>query len=159
MEVKTAGTHLYLLDPDAQTPTVIKFKCPTGITGITTGARSRIDTTCLDATDDMTYMSGLGDPGTLSVPFILDTEDQSHQMAFELKKDSRNLKWIVALSDGVAAPVAAAESMTPPTDRSSLSFTAYIADLDLDIATNEVVRGTMTLQRSGGYTANWKVPA
>jgi hypothetical protein len=159
MELKTQGTHLFLLDPDAEVPVVLKFKCPTGITGVTTGARSRIDTTCLDATDDMTYASGLGDPGTVSVPFILDSEDNTHQQSFELKKDSRNLQWMVGFSDGVASPTVASGSLVAPTDRSSIAFTAYIADVDIDISTNEMVRGTLTLQRSGGYTANWKEPA
>jgi len=157
-ELKTARTHLYLLDPDSST-TPIKFKCPTGITGVTTGARSRIDTTCLDEEDEMSYVSGLGDPGTASVPFILDSEDGSHQRIFELKKTSTNLKWIIGFSDGVSVPTAAAGEFVPGADRSWLAFTAYIADLDIDFANNEVVRGTMTLQRSGGYNLTWKEPA
>ena len=157
MELKTAGTHLFLLDPDSPTAP-LKFKCPTGITGVTTGARTRIDTICLDETDDMSYMSGLGDAGTVSVPFILDSEDGSHQRIFELKKTSENLKWIVGFSDGAVAPTVTAGDLVPATGRSWLAFTAYISDLDIDIATNEVVRGTMTLQRSGGYTMTWKEP-
>jgi hypothetical protein len=35
---------------------------------------------------------------------------------------------------------------------------AYIADVTIDVATNEIVRGTMVLQRSGAVTWNWNGP-
>lgn len=158
MELKTAGTHLFMLDPDDVVPVVRKFKCPTGIAGITTGTRGRANTTCLDDTDTMQYAATLMDPGAASVPFILDSEDASHQEAFELKKGSRKLLWMACLSDGIASPTVAAGALVPASDRTCIAFEAYISELDIDIATNEVVRGTMTLQRSGDYTVTWKDP-
>ncbi len=63
---------------------------------------------------------------------------------------------LTSMSDGSADPTYAAGTLTPPTGRSSIGFTAYIADVSIDIATNEVVRGTLTLQRSGALTPTWK---
>ena len=82
--------------------------------------------------------------------------DASHQRLFVLKESGESLKWLACLSDGSADPTYAAGTLTPPTGRSSIGFTAYIADVSIDIATNEVVRGTLTLQRSGALTPTWK---
>jgi len=158
-ELKTAGTHLFLLDPEAATPAPVKFKCPTGITGATAGARSRIDTTCLDEEDSMSYVAGLADANALSVPFVLDPTALSHQQLFELKKSSKGLLWYLGFSDGKAAPTVAAKLLVAPAARSGLLLPGYIADLDIDVANNEVVRGTMTIQRTGAYTATWKTVA
>lgn len=151
--LKTQGTHLFVINTSTGTSSVMKITCPTGITGVTSGARSQIDVTCLDATDDMVYAGGLGSPGTVSVPFILDPQEASHQALFDLKTTGDKVQWLIGLSDGVAPPTIDVDNeFVLPTDRSTIEFTAYVADLDIDISTNEVVRGTLTLQRSGAYT-------
>ena len=152
--LKTQGTHLYFVDREG-TPTLRKMFCPTGITGINSGARDQIEDTCLDVTDDKTYVAGLGNPGTISVPFVLKPTDLSHQRLFELKTSGEMLDWIALLSESATAPTLAAGEIVPPADRTSLMFTAYVADVAIDIATNEVVRGTLTLQRSGAVIPNW----
>lgn len=146
--LKTQGTHLFFIEDGA----VIKMHCPTGITGVTSGARTQIDDTCLDEEDDMTFVGGLGNPGTVSVPFILDPQQESHQALFDLKETGERVKWLIGFSDGVEPPTVNDGEFVLPTDRSTLEFTAYVSDLDIDISTNEIVRGTLTLQRSGSYT-------
>lgn len=155
MSVKTQGTELFFADATAQTPAMVKMTAPTGITGLS-GAADQIDVTSLEDTSDRAFVRGLGNPGQISVPFIMKPTDASHQRLFVLKESGESLKWLACLSDGSADPTYAAGSLTPPTGRSSIGFTAYIADVAIDIATNEVVRGTLTLQRSGALTPTWK---
>ena len=134
-----------------------KLSCPTGITGLG-GAADQIESTCLDATTDREYVRGLGNPGQVSVPFNLLTtgaETASHQLLFTLKDLGTSLPWLACLSESATDPTNVADVFTVPTDRTSFAFTAYIADINIDIATNEIVRGTLTLQRSGAVTANW----
>jgi Phage tail tube, TTP, lambda-like len=155
MSVKTQGTELFFADSTATTPAMVKLTCPTGISGLG-GAADQIDITCLDATTDRAFTRGLGNPGQVSVPFIMKPTDASHQRLFVLKETGDTLNWMICLSDGSADPTYAAGSLTAPTGRTSIAFSAYIADVALDIATNEVVRGTLTLQRSGAVTTTWK---
>lgn len=152
--VKTQGTHLHFLNPEAPT-TLVKLTCPTGISGLG-GARDQIDTTCLDNTDDRTYVSGLGNPGQVSVPFNLHPGDASHQVLFDLKESGETIDWIISLSDGVAAPTVDTNEIEPPTDRTSAEFQAFVQDVNIDMATNDIVKGTLTLQRSGKVNWNWK---
>lgn len=156
MSVKTQGTELFFADSTATTPAMVKMTCPTGISGLS-GATDQIDITCLDDTTDRQYSGGLSSPGQISVPFIMKPTDAGHQRLFVLKADRTRLNWMVCLSDGTADPVYNAGALTPPASRTSIAFSAHIADVALDIATNEVVRGTLTLQRSGPTTPTWKV--
>ena len=155
--VKTQGTKLYFVDTlTSSVPAVIELACPTGITGLG-GAADQIETTCLGATVDKTYTRGLGNPGQVSVPFNLIPSAASHQLLFELKEAGTTVNWLACLSDGVAAPTTldSNDRIVPPNDRTSFGFDAYIADINIDVATNEIVRGTLTLQRSGSVTATW----
>ena len=156
MSVKTQGSELFFADSTATIPAMVKMACPTGISGLG-GAADQIDTTCLDNSEDRTYERGLGNPGQVSVPFVLKPSEASHQRLFELKASGVSMNWMICLSDGTADPVYAAGSLTAPAGRTSVAFTAYISDVALDIATNEVVRGTLTLQRSGAVVPTWKV--
>jgi hypothetical protein len=151
--VKTQGTKLYFVDPSG--PTLVALGAPTGISGLG-GPADQIETTDLDAMVDKEYVRGLGNPGQLSVPFNLVPSNASQQALFDLKESGENVNWCMALSDGTAAPVLAGSSITPPAARTSFGFSAYISDVTIDAATNEIVRGTLTLQRSGPVTPTWK---
>lgn len=154
MSVKSQGTELFFLAGDPAT--VMKMVCPTGVNGIGSGARDQIETTCLDETEDHQYEAGLGTPGTVSVPFIFKPTEASQQELWDLRASGKKISWMVCLSDGEDAPTDGTGGLQAPSDRTSLEFVAYVADLTIDIATNEVVRGTMELQRSGPVTPHWK---
>lgn len=153
--VKTQGTHLFFVDPDAAGgPAIIKFACPTGASGLG-GAADQIESTCLDATTDREYERGLGNPGQVSIPFNYIPSAASHDALFKMKDSGVKVRWYIGLSDGTAVPTLSVEDeLVPPlaSDRSGFSFLAYVADVNIDIATNEIVRGTVTVQRSGGVT-------
>lgn len=156
-ELKTQGTALYFVKPGTPTGTEVKVTCPTGISGLG-GAADQIDTTCLDDTDDRQYVRGLGNPGQVTVPFVLKAGDASHADLIALKAAGTSVEWMVCMSDATTTPTVtvSTNSFTALTTRSNIEFTGYIADLTLDGATNEVWRGTMTIQRSGAWTITWK---
>lgn len=159
--VPTQGTELYFVDPTVTSsdPDLIKLACPTGVTGLG-GAADQIDSTCLDSVGDKEFVGGLGNPGTVSVPFNFIPRQISHQVLFALKDSRQVLNWLLALGDGTNQPTMTSEGeITPPTLRSSFGFDAYIADVNIDVATNEIVRGTLELQRSGRVTPTFYTPA
>jgi len=155
MAIKSQGTHLFYVTP-GDTPAIVKLHCPTGVSGLG-GAADQIDTTCLDETDDRTYTRGLGSPGQVTVPVNFDPQEVSHQDIFDLKAGGATLQWVVGLSDGTAAPTLTEGALVPATGRTNILFNAYVSDFALDIAGNDIVKGTLTLQRSGAVTLIPKV--
>ena len=151
MSIKTQGTNLYFI-VSGQVKTMT---CPTGITGLG-GTRDQIETTCLNATDDKSYVSGLGNPGQISVPFVFTPSDTSHQTLLDLHDTGDVTEWAIGLSDGTAAPTIVSGALAFGSTRTYASFDAFVADINIDIATNEVVRGTLTLQRSGSVAWSYK---
>lgn len=159
--VKTQGSELFTVDAlSSSVAAVLKFECPTGITGLG-GAADQIETTCLDTEGDKEYAGGLGNPGQVSVPFNFIPRSGSHQILFDLKEAREVLPWVIGLSDGTGAPTLDSNDgliPQPSPQRTSLKFSAYVSDLNIDIATNEIVRGTLTLQRSGQVIPYWNGP-
>jgi hypothetical protein len=155
--VKTQGSELFFVDTlTSSVAAIVKLACPTGITGLG-GAADQIETTCLDALVDREYARGLGNPGQVSVPFNLIPDAASHQLLFDLKDAGTTISWLACLSDGTADPtvIDSNDNITPPAGRTSFGFHGYVADVTIDIATNEIVRGTLTIQRSGAVTPTW----
>lgn len=157
-DIKTQGTHLYVVDRTVTPPVMMKITCPTGITGVTGGAADTIETTCLDETEDKTFARGLTNPAAVSVPFNFHPRDASHQALFAMKQDGDTHQWMVLLSETADPPTLGAGPgylLTAPITRTALEFNAYVSEVNLDLATNEIVRGTMTLQRSGRVIPHW----
>lgn len=156
--IKTQGTELFFLDElSSSVDAVVKLACPTGITGLG-GPADQLDDTCLDNTE-RTFKRGLGNPGQLTVPFNFIPTNRSHQILFDLKEDGRNLPWMICFSDGTVAPTAAANDLVAPANRTSALISAYVSDVTIDVATNEIVRGTLILQRSGAVEWFFNAPA
>lgn len=160
--LKTQGTELFTVDSlSASVAAVLKFACPTGITGLG-GAADQLEETCLDDLIDKAYKRGLGNPGQVSVPFNFIPTNGSHQILFDLKDSGDVLPWLIGMSDGygIAPTLDANDELVPPPapQRSSIGFQAYIADINIDIATNTIVVGTLTLQRSGPVVPYWNGP-
>lgn len=149
--IKTQGTQLYFID-NAQVKTLT---CPTGISGLG-GSRDQIDATCLNATDDKSYVSGLGNPGQVSVPFVFDPTAADQKLLYSLHDSGAVVNWMIGFSDGTATPTIVSGALSMANTRTAASFDAFVADVNIDVATNEIVRGTLTLQRSGSVAWSWK---
>jgi hypothetical protein len=151
MAIKTQGTNLFFVSSAA----VKTLTCPTGITGLG-GARDQIETTCLENTDDKTYLAGLGNPGQVSVPFVFEPSAADQKLLYALHDSGEIVNWMVGFSDGTAAPTIVSGVLTMASTRSAAQFDAFVSDVNIDVATNEIVRGTLTLQRSGNVAWSWK---
>jgi hypothetical protein len=160
--IKTQGTELWFIDRFTTSDTdLLKLSCPTGIQGIGSGAKAQIPTTCLDNTEDETSVPGLGSPTPITVPFNFIPSAHSHQVLYDLKSSGDTVRWLAGLSDGTAAPtVNDDQEFVPPTspNRTSVEWQGYVSEVSIDIATNEIVRGTLTIQRTGSETWHWNGP-
>lgn len=149
MSIKTQGTALYIKDITGPKPVVVKFACPTGVTGLNSGGTDEIDITCLDA-QTRSFALGLSDGGELSVPFIFDPAENSHRKAFQLAALKEETQFCIALSDGTTAPTLnSSDLFVAPTSRTSFIANCLVKGIPFDIAGNEVVRGTLTLRVNG----------
>ena len=159
--VKTQGTELFTVDAlSSSVASVLKFECPTGIIGLG-GAADQLETTDLDTVGDKEFTGGLGNPGQVSVPFNFIPRSGSHQILFDLKESAEVMPWVIGLSDGTGTPTLDSnDDLVPQASpaRTSIYFKGYVADLNIDIATNEIVRGTLTIQRSGSPVPYWNGP-
>ena len=149
--VQSQGTELFLTEGED----VIKMSCPTSITGLG-GAADTIDTTCLDSLEAES-LRGFKRPGQMTIPFILLPQDASHQQILtQLDESGDVVEWLIALSDGTADPTVATGEFVAPADRTSVRFKGFISDVNVDINTGEVVRGTLSVQRTGPKTWAFK---
>ena len=147
--MKTQGTHFFIKDISGSEPVVLKFACPTGVTGLNSGGADEIDTTCLDA-QTKSFELGLFDGGELSIPFIFDPDENSHRAAFALSALKETTEACIALSDGTNPPTLDTSMMfVAPVGRTSFIIPALIKNVPIDIAGNEVVRGTLTIRVNG----------
>lgn len=162
--VRTKKTRLYFVDPtsmtsDADTSAgVIRYvSCATGVSGLG-GPASQIDITCLDS-DENEYVQGMASPGQVTVPFNAIPASGAHQALFAMKEAGTTVSWMLALSDAVVAgtvPVALdSEGRLISSGPTTAEFLGYVADVAVEVATNEIVRGTLTVQRSGPLTWDW----
>lgn len=167
--VPTQGTKVYLADnATTSVPTVVKMDCPTGVQGVGGGAADQIETTCLDTIGDKEFAGGLGNPAPITVPFNFIPRSYSHQNLLELKRLKTVLKWFLVMADQPTDPGNEAYTepnldsdgeFVAPLDRSSIAWSGYVSEVNLDFATNEIVRGTLTIQRSGIERLTAYVPA
>lgn len=154
-EIKTQGSALYFVDTTG-TPALVKLKCPNGFGGLTSGARDQIETTCLDETDTRTFIAGLNGAAAISIPFIVQDPEPSHKAIFTLKETGTVVDWLAIGGNGTAAPTLTGSTITPPTTRTSVSFSGYISEVAIDVGDNNVWRGTLTIQRTGPAVPHWK---
>lgn len=160
--VKTQGTRLFFASPDAASSSdpdgvvIFQVNCPTGISGLGATA-SNIDTTCLGSTA-MEYELGMRDPDEVSVPFNFKPASGSQQALVDLSVSGTKVSWMIVLSDQTGSPTSVDSDLrlvSPGT--TTAEFLGHISNLSFDIATNEIVRGTMTIKPSGDV--NWDLPS
>ncbi|MDQ0035931.1 hypothetical protein J2W30_003704 [Variovorax boronicumulans] len=143
--IKSQGTDLYW----ASGPTAVtRAVCITGISGLG-GARDQIETSCLDNTTDKTFVGGLGTPGQVTVPFNVHKDEVSHAALLALKDSGETVSWGIYSSDSVTAPTAVGSVMQTVASRASAIFSGYVSDVTIDIAGNDIWKGSITIQRSG----------
>lgn len=152
--IETKGTRLFFSGPASSPAEILKVACPTGINGLG-GPGNQIDTTCLDS-EEMEFRRGMRNPGPLNVPVNFIPQSESHQALINLADNGETVDWMIVLSDQAGSPVTVTNGLLVSPGATTARFQGYLADLNIDVATNEIVRATLTIQRSGAV--GWNLP-
>ena len=146
--IKSQKTELYWASAAAVATRAVAISSISGLGG----ARDQLDSSTLDNAEDKTFEAGLGTPGQVTVAFNVHKGEVSHEDLLALKASGAEVSWGIYSSDAATAPTALASVMQSVVDRVSAIFQGYVADVNVDIGTNDLWRGTITIQRSGAVT-------
>lgn len=159
--IETQGTRLYFATPlaasssDPDGVVILRVACATGIQGLG-GAANQVDQTCLDSVE-MEYIRGLPSPGQVTVPINFIPRSAAHQALTALKESGDTISWMIVCSDQATAPTTVdSDSRLVSPGPTTAEFLGYVADFNIDIAANEIVRATLLIQRSGAVV--WDFP-
>jgi hypothetical protein len=152
--LKTKGTKLFFTDAAGSPQNLLRVACATGISGLG-GAADQIDITCLDS-EEREFVQGFTTPGSLSVPINFIPRSAAHQALMGLKESGDTVSWMILGSDQATEPTAldVDNRITSP-GGTSAEFLGYVSDFTFDIGANDIWRGTLTIQRSGGINWTW----
>jgi hypothetical protein len=146
--LKTQGTQLYYASAATTVTTVASVMTATGLDA---GANDQLDTTLLSASA-RTFISGLANPGAVTIEMLHDTlADPSVAMLRALKAAGTSVDWCIGLSDGTAPPTASASLIVQPAaaSRSTVKFNGFVSGYVVDFPQNDVVKAQITIQTSG----------
>lgn len=150
--LETKGTRLFFAATDSE---ILKVACPTGISGLG-GAGDQIEKTCLDSIE-REYTRGMLNPGPITVPINFIARSAAHQALITLRDSGDTISWMIVLSDQAGSPTTFdSNSRLVSPGATTAEFLGYVADINFDIGLNEIVRGTVTIQRSGAV--EWTLP-
>ncbi len=154
--LETQNTRLYFTDAAGSPQNIRKVACPTSIEGLG-GAGGQIAITCLDS-PEAEFRRGMKQPSTISVPINFIPNSASHQALMDLDESGDVVDWMVVFSDQDDAPVTLdGDNHLVSPGPTTVRFQGYVDDIAINVATNEIVRATLTIQRSGAK--EWDMPA
>lgn len=149
--IGTKGTRLYFAVSESE---ILKVACATGIQGLG-GPGTQIALGCLEAEEEE-FFRGRKQPGTITIPIVLIPRSASHQALADLDESGDVISWMIVFSDQSGAPSTLdSDNHLVSPGSTTVEFLAYVEDIDLNVDDNEVVRGTLTLQRSGAKAWTW----
>lgn len=161
MSMLTQGSDLYVLVPAEGTgdPTIMRVQCVTEISSIGAGTRDQIDTTCISALVDRTSKPGLSTPGAVTSSTNYDVNDPSLDVLLAMRDAGTTTQFYVGLVDGSVPGtdeedrprplVGVGGAVTFPATRTFVEWTGYVSEFGMDIASNNVVKSPISIQRSG----------
>jgi hypothetical protein len=144
--IKSQGTKLYFA-ASGSTSEILAVACPQSIEGLG-GAANQIDKTCLDSVE-MEFERGMQNPSTITVPVNFIPRSASHQALLNLRTSGETVGWQIVAPNSPAPVDVGLDGFLESEGPSNISFLGYVADLTLNIATNDMWRATLTIQRSG----------
>lgn len=154
--IKSQGTKLYFVADNSSTSDVFAVACPQSIEGLG-GAANQIDKTCLDSLE-MEYERGMQNPSTVNVPINFIPRSASHQALLALRQSGETVPWMITAPGSPAPTAVGLDGYFVSPGPSNLSFVGYVADFTINIATNDIWRGTLTIQRSGELRSDLPTP-
>lgn len=115
------------------------------------GDKTEIDVTNLDSTRKE-FVLGLEDGGSVTVNANYDPAETSHKALRALKDAGTASQFVVCYSDGTSTPTLTGSSITPPTDRSGVVFSALVKQFAVTGAADNVLKVAVTLRVTGAST-------
>lgn len=151
--ILTQGTNVWI--KHGETPTLTKLQC---ITSITLGDDSptEIPTTCLEETDSATSTYGLNQPAEGSIMINTDPENESHITVLGVADSLEEVEVYVGLSDGTEPPTLETDTVTLPTTRTWVSFTALLKNSSPTLEPDSLVQHTISMKRQTRAITKWK---
>ena len=144
--IKSQGTKLYFVG-DESTTEILAVACPQAVEGLG-GAANQIDITCLDS-QEMEFVRGMQNPSTINVPVNFIPRSASHQALLALRNSGETVPWMLCAPGSPAPTTIDVDGYFDTPGPSNLSWRGYVADLTINVATNDIWRATLTIQRSG----------
>ncbi|OJX04577.1 MAG: hypothetical protein BGO72_21430 [Burkholderiales bacterium 70-64] len=151
--IKSQKTELYWASGPTATSRVVAAASINGLGG----PADQIPTTTLDNDTDHTFLGGLGNPGAVTVAFNVHAGEIAHEAVLALKDSKDVVSWGI-YGPGSPVPTAVGSVMQPSVTRPSMIFQGYVSDINVDIGENNVWKGSITIQRSGGLTIDLLAP-
>lgn len=160
MARRTQGTDAWVVDESATTPGEFELVKIVGALNFKPGtdSKERIEITPLDEEYSKKYMAGggLSDTGQSTFDLNADPEEASHGRLYDLEISGKERTFIVGWAGkdkGKAKSIvptvdAATGAVTLPPGRSWNKFTGYVDSFPMDLDANNVVKTTVTVQRS-----------
>ena len=147
------GTQIYAVLPTG-TDDALEIVKIAGVTSFAPGGQpaDQIETTDLEETDSKQYMRGLKSPAAATMGINVDGAQVSHTKLFDVfqREGDVQFKLVVGWSDGKdIPPTLTGSNVVLPETRTWSTMDVYIADFPFDFATNSIVSGQISLQRSG----------
>lgn len=133
--IKTTGTNL-VVDNGNGTNTDITIGEVISVTGLGSGTNTEIDVTDLASTAKE-FRIGLTDNGTASMELNFDPDDVGQDELIAMRDAQESREFTLTLPEG--------------TDLTG-TFTAFVTSFSIDINTDDVCRGTVTLRLTGSLT-------
>lgn len=152
--IKSQKTELYWA---SGATAATKAVAVTSISGLG-GAADQIEITDLDNAVDKSYVGGLGNPGQVTINFNVSRTELSHKALLDLKDSKAVVSWGIYSSDAATAPTVVASKMQKVTGRASSIFDGYVSDINVEIAGNDIWKGSITIQRTGPVVFDLNTP-
>jgi hypothetical protein len=151
--IKSQKSELYYA---SAATTATKIVCPTNIS-VGGAAADQVDTTCL-SDDTRQFVQGLKNAAQVTVQFNAHSGEVTHEDLTDLFASGAVVSWGIYGSETTTAPTAVASEMQVVATRVSMIFDAYVADFSMEIAGNDIWKGTVVLQVSGAISYDWLTP-
>lgn len=154
-ELRTQGTELWMLDPDAVVgEEIVKIGNVTGYGEF--GKQSNdIVVSNLDSTA-VEKLAGLPDNGDLGLTVNVDPTSAAHQLLEDLAGTDARRTFCIGYSDGTTAPTFVDPNLTAPTARTSQTFLASVKAFRQSVGLDSVVSANVSLGISGAMVRTWK---
>jgi hypothetical protein len=145
-ELKSQGTAVHFIT--AGSPQVLReLGKVAGFNGLG-GSAGEIDITNLKSVRKE-FLRGLRDGGTVSMDLNLDTADVGQDDLWLLDAAGTAVQFCISLSDGTNNPTLTGNNLTPPNNRSSFKFTAFVQQMTVNGQSDDAIRISLSLRVTG----------